>query len=65
MENQNKLIVSSAPHIHEGSTFQRNVERVLALTPALLFSVYFWGIRALILSLTGAITAVVVEALIQ
>ncbi len=66
MENQNRLIVSSAPHIHEGTTVKNVMWNVvLALTPALIFSVYFWGIRALILSLTGAITAVLVEAVIQ
>ncbi|NLO43701.1 MAG: RnfABCDGE type electron transport complex subunit D [Candidatus Cloacimonetes bacterium] len=66
MENQNRLIVSPAPHVHEGTTVKNVMWNVvLALVPALIFAVYFWGIRALTLSLTGAITAVLVEALIQ
>jgi Na+-translocating ferredoxin:NAD+ oxidoreductase RnfD subunit len=32
---------------------------VIALIPALLFAVYYWGLRALILTLTGAIAAVI------
>ena len=38
---------------------------VIALSPALVFAVYYWGIRALMLTLLGAVSAVVTEALIQ
>lgn len=62
----NKYIVSPAPHLHD-KTNVKNVmwNVVIALTPALLFAVYYWGFRALLLTLTGAVAAVVTEAIIQ
>jgi electron transport complex protein RnfD len=38
---------------------------VIALTPALVFAVYYWGFRSLLLTLLGAVSAVVTEAAIQ
>lgn len=59
-------IVSPAPHVHDKSTVKNVMWNVIiALIPALIFAVYAWGLRALILTLTGAITAVITEALIQ
>ncbi|MCB5295911.1 MAG: RnfABCDGE type electron transport complex subunit D, partial [Candidatus Cloacimonetes bacterium] len=66
MNSSDKLIVSPAPHVHDKSTVKKVMWNVvLALLPALVFATYFWGIRALLLSLTGAVAAVVCEAIIQ
>jgi electron transport complex protein RnfD len=66
MNSQDRLIVSPAPHVHDKTTVKNVMWNVvLALVPALLFATYYWGVRALLLSLTGAVAAVVCEALIQ
>ncbi len=63
---KDKFTVSSAPHVHDLTTIPMVMWNVvLALTPALVFSVYYWGFRALLLTLVGAISAVVTEALVQ
>ena len=63
---QDKYIVSPAPHFHDQTT-TKNVmwNVVLALIPALIFAVYYWGIKSLLLTLLGAVSAMVTEALIQ
>lgn len=58
----NKLIVSYAPHIRgkvNASHIMRNV--ILALMPALLGAIYFFGIRSLIVTLTSAAFCVLFE----
>jgi len=66
MNSKDKLFVAPAPHVHDKSTVKNVMWNVvLALVPALLFATYFWGFRALLLTLTGAVTAVVCEAIIQ
>ena len=66
MEMKEKYIVSAAPHLHDKSTVKNVMWNVvLALTPALFFAVYYWGFRALLLTLTGAVAAVATEAVIQ
>lgn len=66
MTLENRFTVSAAPHLHDKSGVKSVMWNViLALVPALVFAVYYFGIRALILSLTGAIAAVLTEALIQ
>ncbi|GAB1468043.1 RnfABCDGE type electron transport complex subunit D [Candidatus Cloacimonadota bacterium] len=63
---KDKYLVSSAPHFHDKTTIPMVMWNVvIALTPALVFAVYYWGIRALVLTLLGAVSAVVTEALIQ
>ncbi len=63
---KDKVLVSPAPHIHDATTIPNVMWNVvLALVPALIASVYYWGFRALFLSLLGAVTAVCTEALIQ
>ena len=48
------LIVSLSPHIHSGDSVQRNMYGVLiALVPALLTSLYFFGLGALIVTATS------------
>ncbi len=58
--------VSAAPHIKQKISVPSVMWRVvLALIPALLASIYFFGIRALILTLYSVSAAVITEALIQ
>lgn len=67
MNNQeNLLIVSSSPHIHSAanvSTAMRDV--IIALIPALIVSLYFFGLPAAMVIATCIITAVVSEMIAQ
>ena len=57
-----ELTISSSPHVHSPVTTQTIMRDVLiALTPALLGSVYFFGIRALLVTLVSAAAAVFFE----
>jgi len=61
-----KYFVSSSPHIRSGvstKTIMWNV--VLALSPAFLGAIYFFGSRAMFLTLVGILGAVLSEAIIQ
>ena len=50
----NKLIVSLAPHVHGGDSVKKNMYGVLiALIPAFLVSLYFFGLGALIVTATS------------
>lgn len=61
-----KLIISPAPHIHGGDTIAKNMTGVIiALIPALLVGFYFFGLGALIVTLTSVAACVLVEYLIQ
>jgi electron transport complex protein RnfD len=63
---KDKYIVSPAPHLHDKANIPNVMWNVvLALTPALAFAVYYWGLRSLWLTLLGAFAAVGTEALIQ
>ena len=60
------LIISPAPHAHNNDTVQKTMLNVLiALVPAYLVSLYFFGLGALIVSLTAVISCVLFEYLIQ
>jgi electron transport complex protein RnfD len=60
------LHVSVSPHLRDGVTVPKIMRSVvLALSPALLGAVYFFGIRALWLVLVGVISAVLTEAICQ
>ena len=61
-----KLLVSPAPHIR-GNNSTKSLMRdvVIALSPSLLVSVYFFGFSALMLAVTGVIACVGVEFVIQ
>ncbi len=62
----NKYFVSSSPHISsETSTKAIMWSVVLALVPALLGSIYFFGARALWLTLLGVLGAVISESAVQ
>ncbi|MFZ4583332.1 MAG: RnfABCDGE type electron transport complex subunit D, partial [Paludibacter sp.] len=61
-----KLIISPAPHIHGGDSVSKNMTSVIiALIPALLVGLYFFGLGALIVTLTAVVSCVVFEYLIQ
>jgi Na+-translocating ferredoxin:NAD+ oxidoreductase subunit D len=61
-----KLLVSPAPHLHGDQNTKKIMRDVLiALTPSLLVSVYFFGFSAIKLVLVGAITCIAVEFVIQ
>lgn len=61
-----KLIISPAPHIHGGESVSKNMTGVIiALVPALLVGFYFFGLGALIVTLTAVISCVLFEYLIQ
>ncbi|MBN2542913.1 RnfABCDGE type electron transport complex subunit D [bacterium] len=62
----NKLAVAVSPHIREDVSIRKIMYSVLiALVPALIGSVFFFGPRALWLSLIGVASAVATEAGIQ
>ena len=61
-----KLIISPAPHIHGGDSVSKNMMGVIiALIPALLVGFYFFGLGALIVTLTAVVSCVLFEYLIQ
>jgi len=62
----NNLIVSPAPHAHSGDTVRRNMLNVIiALVPAYLVSLFYFGVGAFIVSATAVVACVVFEYLIQ
>ena len=63
----NKIMtVSTSPHIKSGETTTTIMTAVIiALTPALIWSVYIFGFRALTLTLISVISCVIFEALYQ
>ncbi len=60
------MIISNSPHTHSGNSIQKNMRRVIyALIPAYLVALYFFGLGALIVSLTCMVSCVVFEYVIQ
>lgn len=65
MENT-KLLMSSSPHIRSGETTQRiMLDVIIALMPALFAGVFYFGFRALTLTVTAVAFAVATEAVMQ
>ena len=63
---ENSLYVSPSPHIHGGDSISRNMYGVLiALIPAFLVSLYYFGLGALIVTLVSVVSCVLFEYLIQ
>ena len=61
-----RLLVSPAPHLHGKESTQALMRDVIiALTPALLVSIYYFGFSAIKLILVGVISCVLIEYLIQ
>lgn len=60
------LVVSSSPHIRTEETVQRIMfDVIIALIPATVASVYFFGMRALFIIFTSIIAAMAAEGAIQ
>jgi|SRR5574344_713155 Na+-translocating ferredoxin:NAD+ oxidoreductase subunit D len=60
------IIISPAPHIHSGDSVEKKMYNVLiALIPAYLSALYFFGLGALIVSLISVASCVLFEYLIQ
>ncbi len=58
----NKLIVSLSPHVHGGDSVQKNMYGVLiALIPALLVSFIYFGLGAVIVTLTSVVSCLFFE----
>ena len=58
----NRLIVSLSPHVHSGDSIQKNMYGVcLALVPALVASLYFFGLGAAVVLLTSIVSCVFFE----
>lgn len=63
---EKELLVTSSPHIRSKESVQRiMLDVVIALIPAMIGSVYFFGINALKLILISIASCVLFEALIQ
>lgn len=59
---ENKLIVSLSPHVHGGDSVQKNMYGVLiALIPALLVSLFAFGLGAAIVTITSVAACVFFE----
>ena len=59
---ENKLIVSLSPHVHSGDSVQKNMYGVLiALFPAFVVSLAFFGLGALIVTATSVAACVFFE----
>ena len=62
----NNLVISPSPHVHGGDSIEKNMYGVLiALIPAFLCSVLFFGWGAIIVTLTSVVACLVFEYLIQ
>ena len=63
---ENKLYVSPSPHIHGRDSISKNMYGVLiALVPAFLVSLYFFGLGALIVTAVSVFFCVLFEYVIQ
>ena len=63
---ENNLYVSPSPHIHGGDSISKNMYGVLiALIPAFLVSLYFFGLGALVVTLVSVVSCMAFEYLIQ
>lgn len=62
----NKWIVSSSPHVHSGDSIQKNMLYVvLALLPAYLVALYYFGVGALVVSAIAIASCIGFEAFLQ
>jgi len=60
------LFISPSPHVHSGDSIEKNMYGVLiALIPAFICSVVFFGTGAIIVTLTSVLACLIFEYLIQ
>lgn len=58
--------ISPSPHIHSGDSIEKNMYGVLiALIPAFIFSIVFFGIGAILVTLTSVVACLIFEFIIQ
>jgi electron transport complex protein RnfD len=63
---KNKFIISSSPHIHSGDTVPKKMVGVLiALIPAFLVALYFFGLGAFMVTLIAVLSCISSEYFIQ
>jgi Na+-translocating ferredoxin:NAD+ oxidoreductase subunit D len=61
-----KLVISPSPHVHGGDSVPKNMYGVIiALVPALVASLWYFGLGALIVTLTAVVACIFFEWLIQ
>ena len=61
----NKLLISPSPHVHSGDSIEKNMYGVLiALIPAFICSVLFFGMGAIIVTLTSVVACLFFEYVI-
>lgn len=64
--NENEFTISASPHIRSEESISKIMWNVnLALAPAAVFSVYYFGLPALINMVIGAASAVAIEYIVQ
>jgi len=62
----NKLIISPPPHLHSGDSVSKDMYGVIiALIPAYLVSIFYFGLGALFVSATAVVSCVAFEYIIQ
>ncbi len=63
LPNENGLLISSSPHVHNGNSVPRIMSLVLlALLPATIAGIYFWGMSAVLVMLYCIVFCVAMEA---
>lgn len=61
-----RVLVAPSPHVHSGDSIQKNMYGVVfAMLPALLFSFFYFGLGALVVTLTAVASCYLFEFLIQ
>ena len=64
--NLDGLIVSSSPHLRSNDTVQKTMlDVIIALIPAIIASIYFFGMRSLLVIVTAVVFAVITEWVCQ
>lgn len=62
----NLLVISPSPHVHKGSSTQKvMLVVILALLPAMVASIYYFGMAALLVTAVSVVSCVLFEYLIQ
>jgi len=62
----NKLTISPPPHLHSGDSVSKNMYGVIiALIPAYLVSIFYFGLGAFLISFTAVVSCIAFEYLIQ
>lgn len=60
------LFISPSPHVHSGDSIQKNMYGVvIAMLPALLLSFLYFGMGAIVVTLTSVVACLMFEFLIQ